>query len=67
MGNTARLVLGERGSQMDGKVKHRQELDNPCAGCIYAPNDKREYYDEACFDCSRFYADKYTKIDEEKE
>ena len=52
---------------MDGKVKHRQELDDPCAGCIHAPNDKREYYDDACFDCSRFYADKYTKIDEGEE
>ena len=50
---------------MDGKVKHRQELDDPCDGCIHAPNDEREYYDEACFDCSRFYADRYTKIDEE--
>lgn len=52
---------------MDCKVASRLELDDPCAGCIHAPNDKREYYDDACFDCSRFYADKYTNIDEEKE
>ena len=42
MGNTARLVLGERGSKMDGKVEHRQELDNPCDGCVHKPNDKRK-------------------------
>ena len=30
---------------MDGKVKHRQEPDDPCGCCIHAPNDKREYYD----------------------
>lgn len=63
----ARIVLGEGGSKMDCKVASRLELDDPCAGCIHAPNDKREYYDDACFDCSRFYADKYTNIDEEKE
>ena len=41
--------------------------EDTCDGCVHKPNDKREDYDDACFDCSRFYADKYTKIDEEKE
>ena len=42
MGNRARLILGEMGSKMDGKVEHRQELDNPCDGCVHKPNDKRK-------------------------
>ena len=38
-----------------------------CDGCVHKPEDSKEYYDDTCFDCSRFYADKYTKIDEGEE
>ena len=41
--------------------------EDTCDGCIHKPDDGKEYYDDTCFDCSRFYADKYTKIDEGEE
>ena len=41
--------------------------EDTCDGCVHKPNGEREYYDVACFDCSWFYADKYTKIDDGEE